>query len=766
MRHHDYDDCDRCNGSSIDKQSVSVRPPVAFVVSRFPVVTETFILREIQELERQGQSVLLVPLLKEQAGIIHVEAQSWIARALYTPFLDAAITRANLKTFFSKPGLYIRLLFRLVASTLSSPNFLLRTLLLFPKSVYLARRLEQEGIRHIHAHFATHPATVAYLVSRLSPISFSFTVHAHDIFVRRQLLDEKLHYASFIRAISRFNRRYLEEHYGSEIRGKTHVIHMGLNTARYGHDDDRHAVHEAEAPTVLCVAALKPYKGIPVLLQACRRLRDAGFRFRCDLIGEGPLHDEIENQIKRFELQNVVRLLGPCPEDEVALRLKSASVFVLPSVIARDGQMEGIPVALMEAMASSCPVIAPSLSGIPELVKDSYTGLLFEPGNATQLADQMQRLLSDDQLRSYLTRNAKKLVTTEFELKSTVNQLLDHLNRENPKITGDAALGISPALGACNINHQRISLERLNIRSDSQVAMLLIANGETSTRLVHKRHAVSAGATRPEVRAQHEFSVLQCINKHFPVKLQEGCRLAAPAALGCSGPDVLLTRCLGKQFDAYLRQYRFDDYGLRTELCPAFTSIGTWLKHLQQITLSATLLPASKARFEDLVLRAEHDLTALQNKKLGKRDIRCISALLKDTAHTEDQAALRTVTHHGDFWPGNVFIADAQIEVIDFEGTGIGTPYADAAYFLLHAELFFTFPFVIGRFPSLATAFFRGYEGSEQPVDSLGYQVCQAAIALHLLRRHFEDPDPSHRLSFRHRWLLIKRAKGQTPWHP
>src|SRR5829696_509406 len=143
-------------------------------------------------MERQGQPVRLVPLLHEKPKVVHREALPWMGRALQAPLLSAAVLLANLRALRRRPGLYLRLLGRLLAASAANPGFLLRTLALFPKSVWVAERLEAEGTAHLHAHFATHPATMALIVSSLTGIPWSMTVHAHDIFVSRVLLREKL----------------------------------------------------------------------------------------------------------------------------------------------------------------------------------------------------------------------------------------------------------------------------------------------------------------------------------------------------------------------------------------------------------------------------------------------------------------------------------------------------------------------------------------------------------------------------------------------
>lgn len=404
---------------------------MAVLLSRFPSVTETFILREVDELERQGQRVRLVPMIHDTPPVIHQAALAWIDRALYTSYVSPRIAAANLRALFRKPGRYLSLFARLVAGTLTKPGTLARTVAVFPKSVFLAEELAREGIRHIHAHFATHPATMALIVASLSDITFSITVHAHDIQVDRSLLRWKLRETRFVRSISAFNKRFLEELYPDETRGKITVVHVGIEPEKYEANARRFSATATDIPKILCVAAHRPYKGLPVLIEACRILRDEGLTFRCAVLGHGPMRDELEAQIRAQHLGEVFHLLGAQPENVVAEMMGEATLFVLPSIIAADGQMEGIPVALMEAMASARAVVSTRISGIPELVEDGVSGLLVEPGDARALASAMRVLLADRERARQMGLRGQEKVRAEFTLPDCVARLLARLEQES-----------------------------------------------------------------------------------------------------------------------------------------------------------------------------------------------------------------------------------------------------------------------------------------------------------------------------------------------
>ena len=404
--------------------------PVAVLLSRFPTVTETFILREVDEMERQGQRVRLVPMLQEHPPVIHDAALPWTTRALYTKYLSLPIVLANLRALLRRPVRYLTLFARLVAGTILRPGTLARTVAIFPKSVYLAGQLSREGIRHVHAHYATHPSTMALIIASLSNITFSFTVHAHDIQLDRSLLGWKLSETRFVRSISDYNKRFLEQLY-PQSRGKIMVVHVGIEPGTYEASARHFQNTTTGIPNVLCVAAHRPYKGLPVLIEACRILRDQGLHFRCDVLGHGPMREELEAMIRDRGVENVIHLLGAKPEHVVAEMMGEAALFVLPSIIAPDGQMEGIPVVLMEAMASSKAVVSTSIAGIPELVEHGVTGLLVPPGDAQALAAAMRTLLEDRTRAQQMGRRGQEKVRAEFTLSTCAAQLLARLEQES-----------------------------------------------------------------------------------------------------------------------------------------------------------------------------------------------------------------------------------------------------------------------------------------------------------------------------------------------
>lgn len=394
---------------------------IAYVMSRFPHLPETFILREMNEIEQHGWDVALYPLIKQQQDIVHAEAKSWIPRARYLPFFSGDVLMANLRALFKRPGRYLSIWGKAFAENLSSPNLLVRAVALIPKAVYAAELMQNEGVQHIHAHYATHPAFVAWVIHSLTGINYSITVHAHDIFVRTAMMGTKMKHAQFIAAISNFNREYLGEKLGAWVKEKIHIVHCGILPEKYQPQERSWQV--GDRFEIITTGSLQPYKGQKYLVEACAILRDKGIPFRCRFIGGGEEYDDLAQRIADHNLEECVILLGSKTQDEVAELLATAHCYTQPSIITPSGKMEGIPVALMEAMAGQLPVLATELSGIPELVRPGETGYLVPPADTAALAEALEKIYNAPEEAAQRAAAGRQLVLDEFELRDNVKQL-------------------------------------------------------------------------------------------------------------------------------------------------------------------------------------------------------------------------------------------------------------------------------------------------------------------------------------------------------
>lgn len=400
-----------------------MRPKLAYIVSRFPHLPETFILREMVELENQNWSISLYPLISQRQPVMHQDAAKWEQKAKKATFFVPEVWTANFKFLFNSPSCYLKTWGEMVWFNLPSANLLVRALILFPKAVWMADQMKQEGIEHIHAHYATHPALAAWIINKLTGISYSFTVHAHDIFVRKAMLAEKVRDAIFVVAISNYNREFLSRLVGEWTRPKMYVIHCGITPELYQPRKVSGQLEESDIFRLVTIGSLQPYKGQEVLIRACKRLVERGVPVICEIIGEGTLHNKLSETIRNCGLEGRVNLAGAMSQEKIAARLPEADCYVQPSVITLNGKMEGIPLALMEAMACEIPVVASDISGIPELVIPGKTGFLVPPGDDAALADKLTEIYNRSADVQKFVQAGYEIVRQEFNLSTQVRKL-------------------------------------------------------------------------------------------------------------------------------------------------------------------------------------------------------------------------------------------------------------------------------------------------------------------------------------------------------
>lgn len=400
---------------------------MAYVMSRFPKLTETFILYEILAQESAGVQIHVFPLLREHEEILHPEAQRLVDAAHYQPFMSLRILGSQLRMLARQPGAYLGTLGSLLWANRKSRNHFVGALGIFPKTVHNAREMERLGIEHVHAHFATHPAAAGWIIHRLTGISYSFTAHGSDIHVDRTGLAPKVADAAFVAAISEFNRQVIVDECGPWAAQIVEVLHSGVDTDHFRPQErPRHADGRLR---IICIGTMHEVKGQAYLLEACASLARDGVDFTCRLVGDGPDEPMLRATAVRLGITEQVVFEGRRTRDEIAALLAETDVLVTPSVPASDGKREGIPVVLMEAMASGVAVVASRLTGIPELVRDGETGLLAEPRDVVGLAGALRRLHDDPALRSRLAAAGRSLVQRDFDIRRNAAALVERVER-------------------------------------------------------------------------------------------------------------------------------------------------------------------------------------------------------------------------------------------------------------------------------------------------------------------------------------------------
>jgi glycosyltransferase involved in cell wall biosynthesis len=422
--------------------------PIGFLVKVFPKVSETFILGEILGLEHCHLPILVFSLNRPTE---HVE-QRVRAPVIYIPRAEGCealqVLKAHLTLILRRPRRYLSAL----AFAWSRPEG--GTLMDFVLAGSLAEQMKRLGIVHLHAHYASQPAAVAELVERLTGIPFSISAHAKDIYLSQpESLRRKLARARFTVTCTQYNKEYLDQ--VTDHRAVIYRMYHGINLDRFRRGSETAArLRNGLAPLVLTVGRLREKKGLPVLIEACRRLREAGMTLCCQIVGYGPEQARLQALVAQWGLGDRVQFLGKLGQDEVIQRYLAADIFVLPCQVASDGDRDGIPNVLLEAMALELPVISTTVSGIPEVIRHGENGLLVPPGDAPALAAAIQSLIDQPVLGARLGRAARLTVAKQFSHAANLQLLYDLLMGARG-IGAEAPFGprFQPHLEGCQAGH-------------------------------------------------------------------------------------------------------------------------------------------------------------------------------------------------------------------------------------------------------------------------------------------------------------------------
>lgn len=362
---------------------------VAYLTNIYPAVSHTFIRREICALERLGVKVDRIALSGWDAPLVDAEDLKERAETRYTQ-RDGLIPLISetLRIMTTRPRRFFKALGAAISMSRHAIRPLPYHLAYLAQACRILRWVEDSGASHIHAHFGTNPAEIAYLVNVLGGPGYSFTNHGSNEIdgAARLHFPQKLAHARFAVAVSQFGRSQLMRRVPHEQWSKLHVIHCGLDESYFTSDPQPFP----KTPRFLCVGRLSPEKGHLLLLEAFGEVLKRHSEARLVLAGEGSLRGELEAQIVRLDLQKSVEITGWVDADRVKTELDKATALVQPSLI------EGLPVVIMEAMARKRPVISTYIAGIPELVIPGKTGWLVPAGNASAVAEALQTAISTD----------------------------------------------------------------------------------------------------------------------------------------------------------------------------------------------------------------------------------------------------------------------------------------------------------------------------------------------------------------------------------
>jgi len=400
-------------------------PPVAYLLRSYPRLSQTFILNEMLALEGIGQELRLFAMSDPKEPVI----QDAVSRVRARPeYLDRARSplaaiRDHLGAAVAGPHRYLATLVYVArAREIDRGYRTVSRFACFSRAVRLGRRLRRSGVEHVHAHFAHDPALVAHLLHRLTGLQFSFTAHARDLYqVPVPALLDRIRSATTVVTCCGANVDYITS-IAPDAADKVRLVHHGVDADAF-RPLERDAAHDP--PRIVSVGRLVEKKGFTDLIAACAELGRDGSRFRCAIYGDGPLRPELAQMIRQFDLDDHVTLEGERTQEEIRGALQRADVFALTPVVTDDGDRDGIPNALLEAMACGLPVVSTTVGGIPEVVHDGRTGFLVPPHAPSVIARRLGALVGDARLRSSLGASGRAVVIEEFDACEGARRLAD-----------------------------------------------------------------------------------------------------------------------------------------------------------------------------------------------------------------------------------------------------------------------------------------------------------------------------------------------------
>ena len=423
---------------------------IGYILKGYPRTSETFITNEIRLLEKMGVGLAIFSVKKLEGEKNHAMVRDIEAPVTYLPQADplseARFSRwlidnvpkfssSHVQLFKKKPLAYLKVFLECLVMSIQYRNGLFempREVFLkeFLQSGFVANAVMESGqIQHLHAHFCHGSTTIAMFASRMTGIPFSFTAHAKDIYLKElnpgKLLQNKMRRAEFLVTCTGANEEHLQRLAPKGT--KIHKIYHGLDTNLFANGDQVSPKTNNEGlPVVLSVGRLVEKKGFDYLIKACAILKERGLRFHCQIVGGGDGYTEkLVSLIKELGVEDTVNLHGAVTQEELRDIYKKATLFALPCLVVDNGDRDGIPNVLVEAMSMRVPVVSTDISGIPELIENNVNGLLVPEKNAVAMADAIEKLLINPGLRQQLSDAGRVRVCKDFDSQLTTLDLKD-----------------------------------------------------------------------------------------------------------------------------------------------------------------------------------------------------------------------------------------------------------------------------------------------------------------------------------------------------
>jgi colanic acid/amylovoran biosynthesis glycosyltransferase len=381
---------------------------VAYLLERFPSFGQTFCYREVAELERQGTKVHVYSIRRP----VGEPKQDWdeqlVERVHYLPEESALVREVDRAVREDRVSAAAR---EALEKWGRQSDFLR-----LYQAIYVGLRMQQDGVRHLHAHFAGMAARTAFWINQFFGIPYSFTAHANDIFAPRDFvvsLAKLLENAAAVVTVSDYAAEFLRNRF-PEAAAKVHRIYNGVDSSRFHPVDLGSGV-----PAIVSIGRLIEKKGFADLISACRLLKPRGRDFVCEIIGEGPLEAVLQSQITSEGLESCVKLVGPQTQSQIVLRLAHATIFVLPCTREEGGGMDNLPTVIMEAMAAGLPVVSTPLAGVPEMVENDINGKLVPEHDPEAVCAAIEYLIANPEQARRFGDRGRQIAREKFSIEAS-----------------------------------------------------------------------------------------------------------------------------------------------------------------------------------------------------------------------------------------------------------------------------------------------------------------------------------------------------------
>ena len=399
---------------------------VLYVVSRFPSLTTTFTAYEMSTIQQAGIDVHVATVWSpEKDNEPQTVERQFIEKTCDLRLNNPSLWLRSIQQILLKPQIFI-IIFLLFVGHLTSIYALLKLLVSLPKGLYLGYWVKKHGFQHIHAHFLSSPATVALIASRISGVPYTVTIHAFDIFAtspyeRNASIPLKCEKAAACIVISNFNLEYMRRTW-PKIVGRFELIYNGIDVDLF--TNNAHRLTGQSEFHILSNGRLVYKKGHQFLIEAVAKLRKHNRNVKLQIIGGGPLESELHELANRLEIKEHVTFTGKMLQEEIIQQYRSSDMFVLACAISPDGDMDGLPVVLVEALAMEIPTVSTQISGVSEIVQHKVTGLCVPPHDSQALADAMAYMMDHPDEASRMAEAGRKIVTKQFNRHESARMLL------------------------------------------------------------------------------------------------------------------------------------------------------------------------------------------------------------------------------------------------------------------------------------------------------------------------------------------------------